>query len=373
MSFAVNAPYWSRAYRQLVCTVTLPAHIPKWAFPWQVIHPCTKFNHKNSPSVLLSVETVGRGVHQLVLELPPAAASLSGATTGPLGRLIYRTSLTEWISGSAAAHSVVIMWSPPFGEASPWVTLSAQRRGLVGFDARAGVGVGRHTKSQKELSRHEKADSFQITAKLQRRRVCGSERREGVLCFNASLIIIVRGMDCWTAKDLSHISHPQRTMLQRQNNHYLRKGRISKRTKHRMFAGGFGMTWDAAFQLPNTTKSRLSFDRENWWIMAVSVNDALHQSTWGNLCQGSGKVNHDLWLRWTAACVCASVYTANVCLNLKCQSHALVAITAYSAEQGLYDTLLIFDIPVNGATRRLPTLQRAVIMSPCRDCGMMGR
>ena len=270
--------------RQLVCTVTLPAHIPKWAFPWQVIHPCTKFSHKNSPSVLLSVETVGRRVHQLVLELPLAAASLSGATTGPLGRLIYRTSLTEWISGGAAECSVVIMWSPPFGEASLWVTLSAQRRGPVGFDARAGVGVGRHTKSQKELSRHKKADSFQITAKLQRRRVCGSERREGVLCFNASLIIIVRRMDCWTAKDLSHISHPQRTMLQRQNNHYLQKGgRISKRTKHRMFARGFGTTRE----LPNTTKSRLSFssrlDRKSWWIMAVCVSDALHQSTWGNL------------------------------------------------------------------------------------------
>lgn len=84
------------------------------------------------------------------------------------------------------------------------------------FGARADVGARRHTKTPKELSRHNKADSFQITAKLQRRMVCGSERREGVLCFNASLIIIVRGMDCWTGKDLSHISHPQRTMLQRQ-------------------------------------------------------------------------------------------------------------------------------------------------------------
>ncbi len=94
--------------RQLVCTVTLSVHIPKWAFLWQVIYPCIKFNHKDSPSVLLSVETASRWVHQLVLELPPAAVSLSAATTGPLGHLIYRTPLSEWISSSAAACSVVI-------------------------------------------------------------------------------------------------------------------------------------------------------------------------------------------------------------------------------------------------------------------------
>lgn len=43
-----------------------------------------------------------------------------------------------------------------------------------------------------------------------------------------------------------------------------------------------------------------------------------------------------------------------MCVCVKCQSHALVAITAYSAEKQLYDTLLIFDIPVNGATQCLP-------------------
>lgn len=98
----------SRAYsRQLVCTATLSAHT-KVSFLWQVIYLCIKFNHKDSPSILLSVEPASRCVRQLVLELPPAAASLSAATTGPLGRLIYRTPLSEWISGSAAACSVVI-------------------------------------------------------------------------------------------------------------------------------------------------------------------------------------------------------------------------------------------------------------------------
>lgn len=94
--------------RQLVCTVTVSAHTPKWAFLWQVIYPCIKFSHKDGPGVLLSVETASRRVHQLVLELPPAAASLSAATTGALGHLIYRTPLSEWISGSSAACSAVI-------------------------------------------------------------------------------------------------------------------------------------------------------------------------------------------------------------------------------------------------------------------------
>lgn len=68
--------------------------------------------------------------------------------------------------------------------------------GLVGLDARAAVGARRHARTPEELSRHKKADIFQITAKSQRRRVCGSARREGVLCFNTSLVIIVRGMNC---------------------------------------------------------------------------------------------------------------------------------------------------------------------------------
>lgn len=58
----------------------------------------------------------------------------------------------------------------------------------------------------KELSRHKKADSFQITAKLQRRRVCGSEKKEGVLCFSASLVIIVRGMNCYLGR-IYHVFH----------------------------------------------------------------------------------------------------------------------------------------------------------------------
>lgn len=128
-----------------------------------------------------------------------------------------------------------------------------------------------HKKKPKELSRQKKADSFQITAKLQRRRVSG-ERKEGVLCFNVSLIIIVRGMNCWTGKDLSHISHPQRTMLKRQNTHsiyFVQRRKTKQKTKqkeHKIFIDGPGMILDAVFQLGN--KSCLPFssllDRLEW-------------------------------------------------------------------------------------------------------------
>lgn len=59
-------------------------------------------------------------------------------------------------------------------------------------------------KKKKALSRHKKTDSFQITAKLQRRRVCGSEGRVSF----ASLIIFIRGMDRWTGEGfIAHFTH----------------------------------------------------------------------------------------------------------------------------------------------------------------------
>lgn len=83
--------------RQLFCTVTLSAHIPKWAFLWQVIYPRTKFNHKDSPGVVLTAETASLWVHQLVLGLPPAAASLSAATTGATGTSDLRDT-PQWVN-----------------------------------------------------------------------------------------------------------------------------------------------------------------------------------------------------------------------------------------------------------------------------------
>lgn len=67
------------------------------------------------------------------------------------------------------------------------------------------------------------------------------------------------------------------------------------------------------------------------------------------ICQGSGKVRHNLWLWWTAACRCA--HTENVGVRVQCQSHALLEITAFNAERRLYNTLLMSDITVNGVTQ----------------------
>ena len=80
-----------------------------------------------------------------------------------------------------------------------------------------------------------------------------------VLCFNASLIIIVRAMDCWPGKDLSCISHTQRTMLQRHTlilYPFVERRKTQQKTKQKGL--GLGMTWDAVFHLGNTTKSCLS-------------------------------------------------------------------------------------------------------------------
>lgn len=45
---------------------------------------------------------------------------------------------------------------------------------------------------------------------------------------------------------------------------------------------------------------------------------------------------------------------SRVCVCLKCQSYALVVITAYSAEKRPLSTALIFDIPVNSAMQHFP-------------------
>lgn len=209
------------------------------------------------------METASRWVHQLVLELPPTVASLSTATAQPLGCLIYRSPLSEWISGSVVVCGVVItvksslLWG---------ITMSHPlHSGLVGFDARAGVGAGIHTKKPQRAEQTEKVWQFpnHSQRRLQRRRVCGSERREGVLCFDGSLTIIVRGMDYWTGKDLSHISYPGRTMLKRQNTHsiyfveQMKNQHKTKQRENKIFINGPGMTLDAVFQLGN--KSCLAF------------------------------------------------------------------------------------------------------------------
>lgn len=146
-------------------------------------------------------------------QLPSPSAGpwvpLSAATTKPPGRLIYWTPLSRWISGSAVLCILLITVKSSLlrGNTMSHPLSSVMRAGWVWCQ-----GCSEDTKV---LSRHKKADIFQITAKSQRSGVCGRKRREGVLCFSASLVIIVRGRIYRT----SH-SH-RRTMLQRQNIHYL--------------------------------------------------------------------------------------------------------------------------------------------------------
>lgn len=140
---------------------------------------------------------------------------LSAATTKPPGHLIYWTPLSRWISGCAVLCILLIIVKSSLlrGNTMSHPLCSVMRAGWVWCQ-----GCSEDTKA---LSRHKKADIFQITAKSQRSRVCGRKRREGVLCFSASLVIIVRGMNCrlWRIYHTSH-SH-RRAMLQRQNIHYL--------------------------------------------------------------------------------------------------------------------------------------------------------
>lgn len=79
--------------------------------------------------------------------------------------------------------------------------LCSAMRGRSGFDARAGAGLQGDTRKNpsKELSRHIKADGFQIHGQVAEKE--GTRSRdgdgggEGVACFNASLVIIVTGMN----------------------------------------------------------------------------------------------------------------------------------------------------------------------------------
>lgn len=148
--------------------------MPQWDPLWQAIYPRIESSRKDSHSVLLSVETASSRVRQLVLELPPVASLPTAATTG--ATLIYRTPLSEWISGNGVVCSAVIATKASRRrEASLWVTLFSWLNLMPGL-------VWEHKDTltkKKELSRHKKADSFQITAKFQRWRVC----REGMVSF----------------------------------------------------------------------------------------------------------------------------------------------------------------------------------------------
>lgn len=147
-----------------------------------------------------------------------------------------------------------------------------------------------------------------------------------------------QGDESLTGRDSSHVSLPQRTMLQRQNTHFYlwRGGRKSRKPNKRntMSTEGLGATRNAEFQLVNTTKSCLSFSFSFELVNYDSLklmNDVLFHLK-EPICQRSGKVSHNLWLWWTAACVCRCVHTGNVCVcvcvsSVKCQSHAPLAIT----------------------------------------------
>lgn len=79
--------------------------------------------------------------------------------------------------------------------------LCSTTRGRSGFDARAGAGCKEtHARTPpKELSGHKKADGFQIHGQVAEkegaRSRSGDGGGEGVACFNASLVIIVTGMN----------------------------------------------------------------------------------------------------------------------------------------------------------------------------------
>lgn len=73
--------------------------------------------------------------------------------------------------------------------------------GPHGFDSRAGAGCKEtHARTfPKELSGHKKADGFQIHGQVVEKEGAHSRGSdgggEGVACFNASLVIIVTGMN----------------------------------------------------------------------------------------------------------------------------------------------------------------------------------
>ncbi|MEQ2175225.1 hypothetical protein GOODEAATRI_015906 [Goodea atripinnis] len=83
---------------------------------------------------------------------------------------------------------------------------------LLRSDSTVDVGVSQQ--SQKELSSHIRLTVSKSQPSF-REMVSGTEKREGVLYFNASLFIRDTGMDLWTVKDLSHISLPQTATQQR--------------------------------------------------------------------------------------------------------------------------------------------------------------